>query len=131
MLKGIVLGSVLAFGSAVYGQEAKKAELPKEVKVAEARHDKVKILTLEIENIDLKKRAAYEALIAKLQEQPEWKKLEAEQTEANRKLGAELQATLRNAGVPEAEWNRYEYRQAEQKFVLKPDAPAPAEPSKP
>lgn len=125
MLREIILGSVLTLTTVAYGQDAKKIDLPKEVKVLEVMEDRVKLLALEIENIDLKKKATYDAVLAKLQEQPEWKRLEADQTEANRKLGAEFQVALRAAKVPEADWNKYRFNRETLSLTLIEDPKKP------
>ena len=102
-----------------YGQD-KKAEkpLPAEVKVPEAKQDKIRLIQKEQEILQLKLRNLYTEAVQKLKDSPEWKALEADSTEQGRKLSTELQAVLKGAGVDDKDFVKYQYNMESFTFTL-------------
>lgn len=92
----------------------------KPLAVAEVRRDKVRILQLEEENLQLKKQA----LVNKLLETEEWKELDAPHKKVQAKLQAELVAVLKAGGVKEEDFPLYEYDK--ETMTLKKKVVAPA-----
>jgi hypothetical protein len=144
VLKGVVAATLLIgyVGVAVvWGQEKEpvkivksatgsegsakfKTDLPKEVKIPEARTDKVLLFQEQGRNVQLEQQAA----IDRFRASEEWKALEARQKLALDKLEAELRSALKLAGVEEVDFAKYKYDQTTLKFTFV--EPAKAEPKK-
>lgn len=103
-----------------YAQDEKEptkkvVELPKEIKIPEARTDKVLLFQEQGRTVQLEQQAAIERFKAG----EEWKGLEARQKQVGEKLVAELSSALKGAGVEEKDFDKYQYDQTTLKFVLK------------
>lgn len=99
-------------------------ELPKEIRIPEARTDKVQLFQEQGRNVQLEQQAAIERFRAS----EEWKALEARQKLVLEKLEAELRSALSLAGIEEKDYSRYKYDQTTLKFTLQ--AEPKAEPKK-
>lgn len=98
--------------------KAKKAEQkapPAEIKIPEARTDKVQLFQEQSERVRLEQQLAIE----KFKASPEWKALEDRQKQAAERLVAELSSALRLAGVDEKDFDKYTYDQATLTFKRK------------
>ena len=104
---------------AVYGQDKKVEKAPPaEVKVPEAKQDKIRLIQKEREILQLKLQNLYNEAVQKAKDSPEWKALEADSTEQGRRLSTELQAVLKGAGVDEKDFLKYQYNMDTLTFTL-------------
>lgn len=102
--------------------KAKKVEpkvLPAEIKIPEARTDKVQLFQEKSERVRLEQQLAIE----KFKASPEWKALEDSQKQIAERLVAELSSALRLAGVEEKDFDKYTYDQATLTFKRKAEEP--------
>lgn len=97
----------------------KAEELPKEIKIPEARTDKVLLFQEQTRTVQLEQQAAIE----KFKASEEWKSLEARQKLVGEKLVAELSSALKLAGVEEKDFDKFTYDKDTLKFVRKEEAP--------
>lgn len=102
--------------------KAKKAEVktpPAEIKIPEARTDKVQLFQEQSERVRLEQQLAIE----KFKASPDWKALEDRQKQIAERLVAELSSALRAAGVEEKDFDKYTYDQATLTFKRKVEEP--------
>ncbi len=92
---------------------------PAEIKIPEARTDKVQLFQEQSERVRLEQQLAIE----KFKASPEWKALEDRQKQVAERLVAELSAALRLAGVEEKDFDKYTYDQATLTFKRKVEEP--------
>lgn len=97
----------------------KSKEPPKEIKIPEARTDKVQLFQEQSERVRLEQQLAIE----KFKASPEWKALEDRQKQIAERLVAELSSALRLAGVEEKDFDKYTYDQATLTFKRKAEEP--------
>lgn len=102
--------------------KAKKVEPkvpPAEIKIPEARTDKVQLFQEQSRRLQVEQQLAIE----KFKASPEWKALEDRQKQVAERLVAELSSALRLAGVEEKDFDKYTYDQATLTFKRKVEEP--------
>lgn len=98
---------------------ADKDKAPVEVAIPEAREDKVRLIQVKLENIQLKQQQLVQKVEEQLKASKEWKELEAAQQDAITKLQVELVSAMKAAGLTEKDFDSYKYDQNTLKFTLK------------
>lgn len=98
-----VRGQVMSDQSPI--QKAERKVPPAEIKIPEARIDKVQLFQEQSERVRLEQQIAVERFKAS----PEWKALEERQKQVAERLVAELSSALRLAGVEEKDFDKYAY----------------------
>ena len=102
--------------------KAKKVEPkvpPAEIKIPEARTDKVQLFQEQSRRLQVEQQLAIE----KFKASPEWKALEDSQKQVAERLVAELSSALRLAGVEEKDFDKYTYDQTTLTFKRKVEEP--------
>jgi hypothetical protein len=93
----------------------KTVEQPKEVKIPEARADKVLLFQEQDERVRLEQQL----LIEKFKASSEWKALEDRQRAINEKLAVELSSALKAVGITEIDFDKYTYDKSALTFKRK------------
>lgn len=93
----------------------KAVEQPKEVKIPEARIDKVLLFQEQDERVRLEQQL----LIEKFKASSEWKALEDRQRVISEKLVAELSSALKAGGIAEIDFDKYTYDKSALTFKRK------------